>query len=297
MNRMWNNIIFPLINELKPKYIVEVGSQKGTNTMSMLEYCEKNDACLTCIDPFPLFDVDSLKSKYGEKFDMVEDLSLNVLSKLNNYDFVLLDGDHNWYTVYNELKQIERNFNQNSFPLIIFHDVSWPYARRDLYYNPENIPSEFRNEYKKKGIFPGESKLLDFGGLNRHLYNATEENTPKNGVLTAIEDFLNETNLNLTFKVLNAFNGLGFLYPENSEVDQIILEIIMDSNITGVMEEHYMKRILSLELQFIDIKKEKQKEIDALKLENKKLTEKQNELLSSNIWKITKPLRWVKNKF
>lgn len=117
---MWNSIVFPLINELKPKYIVEVGSEKGTNTMSMLEYCEGNNAVLTCIDPFPLFDVEGLKNKYGDKFDMVEDLSLNVLPHLKDYDLILLDGDHNWYTIYNELKCIENTFNQDSFPFIFF---------------------------------------------------------------------------------------------------------------------------------------------------------------------------------
>ena len=34
-----------------------------------------------------------------------------------------------------------------------------------------------------------------------------------------------------------------------------------------------------------------------LKEQNKKLTKKQKELLSSNSWKVTKPLRWIKNKF
>lgn len=296
---MWECIVFPLICELKPKYIVEVGSEKGSNTMSMLKYCYENDARLTCIDPFPLFDVDSLKKKYGEKFDMVKDLSLNVLSKLNDYDLILLDGDHNWYTIYNELQQIEKNFNQNTFPLIIFHDVSWPYARRDLYYNPDNIPSEFINEYEMKGMFPGKSKLLDVGGLNSDLYNAVDENTPKNGVLTGIEDFLDSTDLKLTFKVLNAFNGLGFMYPPNEELDELILDIIQNSNVTGIMEEYYVKRMLSSNIQVINLKKreqEQQKEIESLKLKNKQLLEKQKELLSSNSWKITKPLRWIKNK-
>ena len=299
MNRMWNSIVFPLINELKPKYIVEVGSEKGTNTMSMLEYCEGNNAVLTCINPFPLFDVEGLKNKYGDKFDMVEDLSLNVLPHLKDYDLILLDGDHNWYTIYNELKCIENTFNQDSFPFIIFLDVSWPYARRDLYYNPDNIPSEYIHSYAKKGMFPGKSELLDKGGLNSNLFNATVENTDKNGVLTGIEDFLNGTDLNLTFKVLNALHGLGFMYSPNDDYDKLILDIIIKSDIVGIMEDYYLKRMVSLNDQVNDIKNEKtnlEKKIDYLERENKKLLQERDILFSSNSWKITKPLRWIKNK-
>lgn len=314
---MWNNLVFPLINELKPNYIVEVGAERGSNTLSMLEYCVKNDGHLTCIDPFPLFDVESYKEKYGEKFEMIEDLSLNVLDSLKGYDLILLDGDHNWYTIYNELKSIERNFNQYNFPFIIFHDVSWPYARRDIYYNPDNIPKEFLNPYEKKGIYPGENKLREEGGLNSSIYNATEENTPKNGVLTGIEDFINESDFNLTFKTLNAFHGLGLMYISNSETDRIIHDIIWNSNITGVMDEYYLKKTIDMldnfnktrienDHKISNLKNElsqKDQEILNLKIENKKLksrnwklNKKQTEILSSNSWKITKPLRTFKSK-
>lgn len=304
---MWENIVFPLINKLKPNYIVEVGAERGTNTMSMLEYCAENDGNLTCIDPFPLFDVDSLKEKYGEKFEMIEDLSLNVLDSIKDYDLILLDGDHNWYTIYNELKSIESNFNQDTFPFIIFHDISWPYARRDIYYNPNDIPEEFLNKYEKKGIYPGESKLREVGGLNSSIYNATEENTPKNGVLTGIEDFIKESDLNLTFKTLNAFHGLGLMYTPNSETDKIIHDIIWTSDITVVMDNYYLKKTIDLGDNINRLKKEisqKNQELNnlksenkELKAENKKLNKKQKEIFSSNSWKITKPLRFRNKLF
>lgn len=318
MNRSWNNIVYPIIISLKPKNLVEIGSDTGINTLLILDYCVNNSGHLTSIDPFPSFDVDAVSKKYGKHFDMVQDLSLNVLSSITDCDFIFLDGDHNWYTVYNELKTIEKNFNQESFPFIIFHDISWPYARRDLYYNPDDIPNEFLNDYAKKGIYPGKVKLVDEGGFNSNLYNAMYDNIPKNGVLTAIEDFLNETHLNLTFKTINSFRGLGFLFPKNPKIDEMIDHVFLNSNITGVMEEQYTKQIIDLQdnlsikeakikslksknKQLSQDNREIQNKLDQEKdkcekliIENKKLSKKQEELLSSKSWKITKPLRNLK---
>ena len=62
-------------------------------------------------------------------------------------DAALVDGDHNWYTVYNELKMLAATARDAGapLPLLIMHDVCWPYGRRDLYYAPERIPEEFRS--------------------------------------------------------------------------------------------------------------------------------------------------------
>ena len=345
MHRFWDIIVKPLINELKPKHIVEIGSENGFNTEKILN-CIDNDSKLSSVDPFPLFDVDTFKKKYGSKFEMYEGLSHDVLPLIDDYDMVLLDGDHNWYTVYNELKIIEKKFNQNNFPIIIFHDVSWPYARRDLYYNPDIIPNEFLNPYDQKGMFPGENDLMEKGGLNYNLFNAKSENTPKNGVLTAIEDFINESELNLTLKTINAFHGLGLLYPKNDNINELIEKIVSKSNILENLEEYYLKRIIMSELDYInnmenvkniltknskdidflndeihkrdnlmvdqneDIQKKnkeiknlkkniknKDKEISELKANNDQLKKEIDEIISSNSWKLTKPLRSVKNSF
>lgn len=246
MHRLWEIMVRPLIYAIKPKHIVEVGSEYGHNTKELLKYCDENDAKLTSIDPKPLFDVEELKGKYESRFEMLEGLSLDVLPSIQDYDMVLLDGDHNWFTVYHELKLIETEFEDGEFPLIVFHDISWPYGRRDLYYNPDTIPKEYLNPYAQRGICPGKSELVENGGLNPELYNAIEENTPRNGVLTGIEDFLKETDLDLTFKTINAFHGLGILYPKNLKIDEIISEILSKNDIPSILEKHYLKEIITL---------------------------------------------------
>src|SRR5262249_51886041 len=66
--------------------------------------------------------------------------------------------------------------------------------------------------FARKGMRPGVSGLVD-GGMNGHLCNATTENTPCNGVLTAVEDFLKETKHALRLVQVPGYCGLGILFP------------------------------------------------------------------------------------
>ena len=245
MNRFWDIIISHIFNEVKPRLIVEIGSDTGLNTKKILDYCkEVENAKLISIDPSPSFDIGAMKEKYGRKFIPIKDLSLNSLKTIQNCDVVLIDGDHNWYTVYNELKLIEKNYNQKNFPIIILHDISWPYGRRDLYYNPDSIPSEFLHDYKQLGMKPNQNKLLKLGGVNVDLNNAINENTPKNGVLTAIEDFLKQTSFKLTFYKINGFNGLGIIFPKDDSFNNFIEELVYESDIGEIVEKFYLEKLI-----------------------------------------------------
>ena len=241
MNRFWSNIIQPIIKSINANYVIEIGSDTGINTQNILEYCMKYNAHMASIDPLPKFDIDEFKAKYGDKFEIYMELSLSRLPLLKDYDVILLDGDHNWYTVYNELKIIEKSFKNKKFPVVFLHDVGWPYARRDLYYNPENIPEAYRQPYKKLGIYPGQINLRAHGGLNTHLNNAIYENNPKNGVLTAVEDFIRESDLEFSFKVISAFHGLCILFLKDDNMENIIEEVIESANLLNDLEEERVK--------------------------------------------------------
>jgi len=244
VNRFWNNIIQPIIKSINAGYIVEVGSETGINTKNILEYCKEHNAHLTAIEPIPQFDVDEFKSEYGDKFEIYLDLSLSILPLLENYDVIFLDGDHNWYTVYNELKIIEKTFDNRNFPLIFLHDVSWPYARRDLYYNPETIPEAYKQPYKQQGMYPGQAGLKKKGGFNPDFNHAIYENNLKNGVLTAIEDFIKESELDFSFETVNAFHGLGILFPKNLELENFVKDKINKSNLLVLVEEERIKQYI-----------------------------------------------------
>ena len=54
------------------------------------------------------------------------------------------------------------------------------------------FPSEFLLPYAKKGIIEGKSALVEEGGDNSQYFNGLHEGGARNGVLTAIEDFLKD---------------------------------------------------------------------------------------------------------
>jgi glycosyltransferase involved in cell wall biosynthesis len=246
MYRFWESVLHPIFERVNPRYIVEVGSEKGRNTNNILKYCEEKDARITAIDPLPQFDVDEFKELYGEKFEIYTDLSLNILPLLDDYDIILLDGDHNWYTVYNELKIIGKTFENKKFPMVIMHDIGWPYDRRDLYYNPNNIPPEFRQPYKQLGIYPEQAHLAENGGFNPDFNHSIYENNPHNGVLTAIEDFISESPQEFSFVTIPGFHGVGILFSKDDKLEEFVKNVIYNSDIMKMLEDERIKLYIDL---------------------------------------------------
>ena len=166
----------------------------------------------------PCLDADlSQKYRDNKRISLCQGLSLDVLGRISKqFDCILIDGDHNWYTVYNELKLIEERGLLAEGGTIFFHDVCWPYGRRDMYYQPEQIPKEFVHPYEKKGIVYGQSELSSRSKVNAEYYNAVYEGGPRNGVLTAIEDFLRESGGQYRFFCLKKEFGLGVLQKSAS---------------------------------------------------------------------------------
>ncbi|MEK7591085.1 MAG: class I SAM-dependent methyltransferase, partial [Patescibacteria group bacterium] len=214
MHRLWNSIVQPLFLAASPKVIVEVGCAEGGNTMHLLDFCKKQSAVLHAIDPKPRFDTHTWQSGHGDRFLFHRGKSLDILPSLPSFDVVLLDGDHNWYTVFHELLCIETMAKKSGrFPLVLLHDTEWPYARRDLYANPEDIPPEFRRPHEQRGILLN-GELSERCGLNPDKFHARTEGGPRNGVRTAIEDFLAQTSFKLTFVSIPGCHGLGILGTE-----------------------------------------------------------------------------------
>lgn len=233
MHRFWEKLIKPVIVAAAPKTIVEVGALTGLTTVKLLDYCQSVKGKCTTIDPAPQFDGEAFKAFYQDHFELMKLLSLEALPLIDFTDLILIDGDHNWYTVYHELKQVERIARiQGKFPLTIFHDTQWPYGRRDMYYMPDTIPVEHRKPHAKRGMEPGRPELLTSGGFNATIDNALFEHGEKNGVLTAIEDFIAETDFKLEFRQALSNNGLGLLYPqEDAYLQQIIPYLISSSSL------------------------------------------------------------------
>lgn len=167
--------------------------------------------------------------------------SLKIFPTLKNYDAIFINDDANWYTVFNQLQIIKKT--NDEFPLVFICNNNFPNKRRDSYINPNDIPSSFRQNYTDQlPVCYNDEKVI----INDGLYHACDENTPKNGVLTAIEDFLNE-NTHIGIMKINFMKEICILYLK-SQINQKRISIVnthiqnemIDINLSDKLIENQM---------------------------------------------------------
>ncbi len=216
MNRFWQRYIHPLIETAQPRKLMEIGADRGWNTSNILAYCRATGAHADIIDPAPQASLHDVLAQFGPaEYRYIPLKSVAAIPQLATPDVALIDGDHNWATVYSELNQLQARAEQTGQPppIVISHDVAWPYARRDMYYNPDDLEASQKHPYAYRGMLPGVDALVEHG-MNGVLANALHEGGPRNGVLTAIEDYVASSGVDFVFRTLPFFNGLGILIPK-----------------------------------------------------------------------------------
>jgi cephalosporin hydroxylase len=257
----WESVIEPLLRASGAQRVLEIGALRGETTVKALAELGP-DAELHVIDPVPEFDPAEHEQRFPGRYVFHRDLSLNVLPDAPPFDFALVDGDHNWYTVYHELQLLREGARRagRPLPVLVLHDVGWPYGRRDLYYEPSRIPPEHRQPYDRRGIVPGRSSVVIEGGFNITLDNALEEGGPRNGVMTALDDFLAEHDEPLRRVVIPIYYGLAIVAEERvlatnpalaALLDEIespagtarLLELSEQIRLEGAVFEHNMNRV------------------------------------------------------
>ncbi len=216
MHRFFPTIIAPLLEKIDPKTVIEIGCADGAHTRLLLDDCKKRHAVLHAVDPEPTFDVDDLAKKNPGSFVFHRMMSIDALQVLPKADVVLIDGDHNYFTVSHELAILCAD--PATMPVILLHDVGWPYGRRDMYHDPSRIPPQGLQHYKKKGLLVDGTGIAERGGgVNAETYHAEKEGGPRNGILTAIEDVIKTVTPALRFILVPGFHGLGILMSRELE--------------------------------------------------------------------------------
>jgi hypothetical protein len=198
--------------------ICEIGAEFGGMSQLLSDYAGLSGGELISIDPAPKSEFLSWAAE-APHVRHIAATSLDAIGTLADIDAWIVDGDHNWYTVYHELNGINALCQRDSKPFLAFmHDVAWPCARRDLYYAPHQIPAEYRHPYDYDGgIIPDNAGLLPgrgFRGMGQFAA-ALVEGGPRNGVKTAIEDFIDEQNAagrEMAYAEVPAVFGLGILF-------------------------------------------------------------------------------------
>lgn len=225
----WEKVVAPVLEAAGVTRLVEIGALRGEQTQLILDRLGP-DAELHVIDPVPAFDPDEHRSRFGSGYHFHRHLSTEVLGGLPPMDAALVDGDHNWHTVTNELRLLAQVAGDAEAPLpvLVLHDVGWPYGRRDLYYDPDTIPAEHRQEWARRGMRPGVERLLPVGGLNPTMANALHEGGDRNGVRTALDDFITGHDRPLRQVVLPIYFGLAIVVEQERLDRQPALAALLD---------------------------------------------------------------------
>ncbi len=248
-------IIVQTLHHAGASRIAEIGAEYGGMSSILADYAEQSEGHLYSIDPMP-------KSEFLEWIDGQDHVShiakpsLEAFEDLSDIDAWLVDGDHNWFTVYNELKSIDAACQRDGKPLLaILHDVCWPSAFRDSYYAPDNIPPEFRHNYSMDGgAKPGNPGLLPgqgFRGMGQ-FGMAMHEGGERNGVKKAVLDFIAETERDeraLSYAEIPAVFGLGILFdttaPWVGPVSDLLIPFHQNSLIAK-LEENRLANFLTV---------------------------------------------------
>ena len=216
-------ILFPCLEAVEAKLVLEVGAYRGQLTRELLAWAAKEGARVTAVDPDPPPELLKLGEEHPE-LELVLETSHDALRRLSLPDAAIIDGDHNYYTLSEELRLIGEKAPGADLPLLMFHDVGWPHARRDTYCAPERIPEEHRQPLAHDvALAPGEPGVAT-GGIPFQ-WAAEREGGPRNGVRTALEDFV-EQRQGLRLAIVPAFFGFGVLWHEDAPWADAVASIV-----------------------------------------------------------------------
>ena len=151
------------------------------------------------------------------ELELIRETSLAALPQLSELpDAVVIDGDHNYFTVSEELRMIGERAPGAELPLLLFHDVCWPHGRRDDYFDPELIPERYRQPVAggAGGIVPGDPGLRP-GGLP-YPRSAAREGGPRQRRADRDRGRSSRAARGVRLVVVPVFFGLGVAWHEDA---------------------------------------------------------------------------------
>jgi hypothetical protein len=234
-------LLVALLDAAAPRSVIEVGAYAGDLTRLLLAWAGEHGAGVTAIDPAPQPRLVELAAERAD-LTLVRETSLAALPAVTRSDAIVIDGDHNYYTVTEELKAIAGW--EGPCPLILLHDVGWPHGRRDDYFDPATIPAEFRHPtHEGGGLYPGIEGVQP--GAMPYRYPAAREGGPRNGVLTAVEDFV-AGDPSLRLAVLPTFFGIGVVWPADAPYGAALQDVVAPYDRNPLLTRLENNRVLHL---------------------------------------------------
>ncbi|MES2141895.1 MAG: hypothetical protein V4471_03285 [Pseudomonadota bacterium] len=266
----FKDILKPLILHSTIQSICEIGIEKSHLTTWLASLSHVKNFNYTGIDPA----IDSIPEFRGES-KLFKENSLTYLNRpAADHDLFLIDGDHNYYTVYHELQSIFSKKNPKQ-SICFLHDVLPPCGNRDAYYNPSNIPPNFLHPLTSTKSLNSNFEVCDYGYKSCGEFSwAIESGNQKNGVSAAIKYFLAnyKKELDLHYFTIPLFYGLGILYSKkliNPSIQKFLLKkniyrLLANKNLFQHIETNRIKLYFNL-ITEQEMKNAKIKEIESIK--------------------------------
>ncbi|WP_353230652.1 class I SAM-dependent methyltransferase [Novosphingobium sp.] len=251
----FQDLILTVLELAGARNVAEIGAEYGAMTQPLADHCHARGGSLIAIDPSPAPGFVDWAAAHAHVQHIARP-SLEVIGTLSAIDAWLIDGDHNYYTVFNELVAADAVARRDGQPLLAaLHDVGWPCSRRDMYYAPDRIPAEFLQPcHPDAGVTLGNPGFLmgrGFRGAGQFAW-ALQAGGPRNGVLTAIEDFCRQTEADgrrLLYAHVPAVFGLGLLFDADAPWANAVADAVMpyhDNPLLAKLERNRLRNYLTV---------------------------------------------------
>jgi hypothetical protein len=244
--------MFALIFAHHPiRTVVEVGVESGQ--VSSL-YTELGASDVYCVDPAP---TDALRATLARnpKLHLVEKPSPAVLAELPVADLYVLDGDHNYAIVYNELSWVMKNAPD---AVVALHDVLWPCSRRDLYYQPSTVAAEDTLPETDEGSTVWHDETTPAGFVGGGAFTiAQQAGGEHNGVLTAVEDAVAQGGGDWLLEIVPAVFGMGVVARKGSTGTEALMAALApytSSKLLSTLENNRIAlytRVLQMQYEMV----------------------------------------------
>jgi hypothetical protein len=209
----FREIIRRCLDIVRPERLVEVGGEAGHFSRTLVDWSDELQFEVLVVEPYPSPALRNLAA--GKNLRLIEGKSPEALLPAGPCDVYLLDGDHNFETLAGELEALVDVCGDRPF-LALLHDVAWPNARRDMYYRGHDGPSANAGLCLTAGVVPDNSGVTAWGFRGEGDFAiAREEGGVCNGVLSAVEAFLESTD-GYRFLRIPCLFGLGLLFPADA---------------------------------------------------------------------------------
>ena len=230
-------LLLALLDAASARSVLEVGAYAGDLTRLLVAWADGAGASVAAIDPAPQPALVALAERHAA-LRLVRETSLDALPR-EEADAVVLDGDHNWHTVFEELRLLGE---RPRLPLTILHDCGWPHARRDDFFDVTQVPEDRRHPLvpEGEGIVPWDDGSVP-GGLP-YPRSAARAGGPRNGVRTALEDWA-ATRDDVRIAVLPLFFGVGVAWPAGAPWADAVAAVVAPFDRHPVLERAEANRV------------------------------------------------------